>query len=207
MSAFALVESIGAAVEQEYRVKQLDSKTLRKARLYQNTLISNNQMKKDYGRFQKMLNNGTLFQNVTRNEESLQHVDLMQKDWEATTRVRVGSALTALLLKTAAVPLDPVTLTFKCLQNSERSVLKEALEWQPAFSHEYIRRNGKQIGVISVHTALAHILQEGVKGTAERKGFWMPKLLPMIVPPQPWLSYDSGGYLTIKSTYSFNSGR
>lgn len=29
------------------------------------------------------------------------------------------------------------------------------------------------------------------------RGMFLPKLLPMIVPPKPWVDYQSGGYLTI----------
>lgn len=64
---------------------------------------------------------------------------------------------------------------------------------EPAFSHELVTRDRKRFGIIRMHHALYEAL------SSEPEFFSIdPTAMPMIVPPNPWLSYNQGGYLTQK---------
>ncbi|BFZ60130.1 DNA-directed RNA polymerase [Saitoella coloradoensis] len=105
-------------------------------------------------------------------------------DWPHTLRARVGSVLISLLMHVAKVPNE-----------AENSVTGEKLvEVTPAFFHAYQYSNGKKLGVIKMHPALMRHL-----GTDPMRGNVHPRLLPMVVPPRPWLSWNNGGYLRAKT--------
>jgi DNA-directed RNA polymerase len=64
----------------------------------------------------------------------------------------------------------------------------------PAFFHTYQYVHGKRVGIIKFSEQLTHMLsREPIRDTLH------PRLLPMLVHPKPWLSYNSGGYLSTKS--------
>lgn len=104
--------------------------------------------------------------------------------WPSTIRAKVGSVLTSLLLDAAKIPVpskDPETGA-KIIENI------------PAFFHTYQYVHGKRVGIIKFSEQLTHMLsREPVRDTLH------PRLLPMLVHPRPWLSYNSGGYLSTKS--------
>ncbi|CEP18198.1 hypothetical protein [Parasitella parasitica] len=104
--------------------------------------------------------------------------------WPSTIRAKVGSVLTSLLLEAAKIPVpskDPET-GMKIIENI------------PAFFHTYQYVHGKRVGIIKFSEQLTHMLaREPIRDTLH------PRLLPMLVHPNPWLSYNSGGYLSTKS--------
>ena|SRR5581483_1482737 len=64
----------------------------------------------------------------------------------------------------------------------------------PAFYHSYIQHKGKRIGVIKLNPQLIQYLsKESVRDNVH------PRMLPMLVHPRPWLTFNSGGYLTSPS--------
>ncbi|GAA5797577.1 hypothetical protein HPULCUR_002965 [Helicostylum pulchrum] len=104
--------------------------------------------------------------------------------WPSTIRAKVGSVLTSLLLEAAKIPVpskDPETGA-KIIENI------------PAFFHTYQYVHGKRVGIIKFSEQLTRMLsREPIRDTLH------PRLLPMLVHPRPWLSYNSGGYLSTKS--------
>jgi DNA-directed RNA polymerase len=65
---------------------------------------------------------------------------------------------------------------------------------EPAFTH-CIDQNKKEAfkvqGFVRFHPKLmAEMMERDAKPSVG------PRLLPMLVPPKPWMTYDSGGYLT-----------
>ncbi|KAF5117575.1 hypothetical protein DV454_001059 [Geotrichum candidum] len=100
--------------------------------------------------------------------------------WPMTIRAKIGSLLISLLLHVAKVPVygnDPVT---------GETVKSEA----PAFYHGYQYQGGTRLGVLKVHKYLSKFI------TGEQSSsFLQPQLLPMIIKPKPWVSYNNGGYL------------
>ncbi len=69
----------------------------------------------------------------------------------------------------------------------------EATSLVPAFSHELVGYNNKRFGVIKMQPKLYEALVSEPDFIAVE-----PSAMPMIVPPNPWLSYNQGGYLTHK---------
>lgn len=61
---------------------------------------------------------------------------------------------------------------------------------EPAFYHVIESANGESIGKIKYHQKLLEAIM------SSSSSFFVPRLLPMIVPPRPWQAPDNGGYLT-----------
>jgi len=58
-----------------------------------------------------------------------------------------------------------------------------------AFIHSYISEGGKRVGVVVYNDEL-------LRQILAVNTHVPPKYLPMLVPPRPWMSWQSGGYLT-----------
>lgn len=105
--------------------------------------------------------------------------------WPQEARAKIGSILISMLIHVAKVAVegtDPVT--------------KEKLHGEaPAFSHSYQYHNGSKLGVLKIHRSLVHQLN-GERLVAAVQ----PQLLPMLVKPRPWKSWNSGGYYYTQST-------
>ena len=68
-------------------------------------------------------------------------------------------------------------------------------EEQPAFYSAYEYIQGKKLGVIRLNEVVSERLEKGsVRETLH------PRWLPMLVPPRPWLSHDSGGYFSVRTS-------
>ncbi|KAI8578852.1 hypothetical protein K450DRAFT_244823 [Umbelopsis ramanniana AG] len=104
--------------------------------------------------------------------------------WPSATRAKVGSVLTSLLIEAATIPTPSI--------NPETG--NKITEMIPAFFHTYQYVRGKRVGIIKFSPNLTEMLsKEPVRDTLH------PRLLPMLVPPRPWLTWNSGGYLSTKS--------
>lgn len=106
-------------------------------------------------------------------------------DWSYTVYAKLGAVLTNLLLFVAKVPVKAHNpTTGKTITGS-----------QPAFFHTYQFLNGQKLGVIKLH-------KEIIKQLAGRSlsNAVQPQLLPMLVAPREWHSYNDGGYLYSRST-------
>lgn len=103
--------------------------------------------------------------------------------WTNSLRARIGSFVTQHLMNVATV--------------RRAAVDRDGVRWddeQPAFYSAYQYIQGKRLGVIKLNDVVAeHLGQESALETLH------PRHLPMLVPPKPWLSYDSGGYYSAKS--------
>ncbi|KAF9354098.1 DNA-directed RNA polymerase [Mortierella sp. NVP85] len=173
-SARALI-SIGKAVESEYNAEQMSKKT-NKALVDQRYSVH------------QLYGSGKLFNMAVRKVETKKIEAMHPTDWTPvwpeSTRAKVGSVLTSLLMDCAKVRIpsyDPET---------NESITEEI----PAFFHGYQYHKGQKIGVIKVHNYISEILSKEPIGTLIH-----PSLLPMLVHPRPWLSYKNGGYLSAQS--------
>lgn len=101
-------------------------------------------------------------------------------EWDYPVYAKLGSVLISLLMHVAKVTVkgtDPVT------GDKIKSL-------QPAFHHTYQFLQGQRLGVLKVHKSLVRQLAGNALTNAVQ-----PQLLPMLVPPRPWVAYNDGGYL------------
>ncbi|KAL1920841.1 uncharacterized protein VTP21DRAFT_11476 [Calcarisporiella thermophila] len=166
--------TLGKAIENEYHSEQMKKK-------------SNSHLFSKKFNVHSLYSSGKLFNMSVRRAQSKLVSEDLQSDWKPiwpqTTRAKVGSVLASLLIDTAKIPVT------KTLANGEKIV-----EELPAFYHTYAFIKGKKVGVIMLNDNLCEMLaREPLRDTLH------PKLLPMLVHPKPWLTYNSGGYLATKS--------
>ena len=112
-------------------------------------------------------------------------VDIVMEEesWTTLIRTKVGAALLSALLDTAKIQLvreDPSTKTL-ITQN------------QPAFSHVMQLRRGKKVGTIIPNKAVVDLL------VREPVPDFLARHLPMVTPPDPWVSFERGAYLETKT--------
>ncbi|KAI9097331.1 hypothetical protein DFS34DRAFT_621293 [Phlyctochytrium arcticum] len=103
--------------------------------------------------------------------------------WPDATRVKVGTVLIQLMLKIARLrvhcpdPENPIEFT---------------ISEQRAFEHVIKNTKLTRFGVIRYHPALYELLAK-VRVSVD------PWLLPMLLPPRPWITWRAGGYLQHRS--------
>lgn len=188
-TARAIID-VGKAVEMEYNATQIKKKSSRGTlskditghndahALFASGKLFNMAIRKAQTQLEKdklsVQNGGT----------TLAGTDEWNPLWPSTIRAKVGSVLTSILLEAAKIPVpskDPETGA-KIIENI------------PAFFHTYQYVHGKRVGIIKFSEQLTHMLsREPIRDTLH------PRLLPMLIHPRPWLSYNSGGYLSTKS--------
>jgi DNA-directed RNA polymerase len=103
--------------------------------------------------------------------------------WGARVKIQVGSELMRLFLKVAEisnVTPDPY---------NPRKTLEEMV---PAVKHEIQFMAGRRWGVLVYHPAMYELVAKYSVSVA-------PWCLPMIVPPLPWITWTSGGYLQYRA--------
>ncbi|KAF9951524.1 DNA-directed RNA polymerase [Mortierella alpina] len=173
-SARALI-GIGKAIESEYNAEQMTKKS-NKALFDQRYSVH------------QLYGNGKLFNMAVRKIETRRSEAMQPTNWTPvwpeSTRAKVGSVLTTLLMNCAKVQIpsfDPETN-------------KKIIEEIPAFYHAYQYSKGQRIGVIKVHNHISEIMSKEPVGAVIH-----PRLLPMLVFPRPWLSFKDGGYLNAQS--------
>ncbi|KAJ3063985.1 DNA-directed RNA polymerase [Podochytrium sp. JEL0797] len=175
----SVLSRIGSAIEAEHNLQQLKKKKNRKMietqmgihNLHIKGRLFNHTMRKIISKLAQ--------QEAVKNEK-----ENWIPQWPAATKVRAGSVLAILLIKLAKVKVphaDP--------NNPQLDILIE----ETAFQHGYTSLRSKQkVGVIKMHPYILERL-------ATDPVHVHPRLLPMIVPPRPWLTRNSGGYLHYKS--------
>ncbi|RAL65657.1 hypothetical protein DID88_005328 [Monilinia fructigena] len=104
---------------------------------------------------------------------------IRENEWSVGIKAKVGSCLLEALLKVAKVP---VTLTHPETQEI-------VTQMQPAFSHAQQYRLGKKLGIINAHKVIVEQLKR------EPVHSLLAKHLPMLVKPEPWTGFSSGGFL------------
>ena len=123
------------------------------------------------------------------------------RPWEPGTQARLGSVLISLLMDVAQVPVNkdlPNILQFPSDPKHFLSKSVGQVIWEPALTHSQIIREGKRLGVFNMHQAVLKRFEDGFSKSVGSNVFLPPSLMPMVVPPQPWFGYNSGGYWSIK---------
>ncbi|KAJ3129868.1 DNA-directed RNA polymerase [Physocladia obscura] len=178
VATVAVLSRIGTAIEMEYNLQQLNKK-------------KNQKMFDTQKGIHNLHINGRLFNTTMRKVIS----DLAQKEaianeknnwipkWPSSTKVRAASFLAVLL-----VDLAKVQVPHPNPEDPRRDILVE----ERAFEHTYAAIGTKNIGVIKMHPYILEKLSTDPVHVH-------PRLLPMVVPPRPWLTHNSGGYLHYKS--------
>lgn len=242
-----IVRDIGQAVEREFHLHMLSNKKNRDLlninyRTFE--AILNNQKLFDLSRRR-------LQSELQANQDS--NLLPVLSPWPLPSIMKLGSCLATMFMRVAHVPVmrdNPNKIAadfrFNFVDDGEQladgnappsppAMLDSSLSldsvddvvWEPAYKHGYHFANGKKMGVIECHEAVANVLltsmdriqhaslssaasselkdsdnalQPSTKvATPELNS--MPKMLPMLIPPKPWFTWDSGGYLTIKSIF------
>lgn len=115
----------------------------------------------------------------TSQPEQFLSTQIRAMEWSVGIKAKVGSFLLESLLKTAKVP---VTL--------EHPETKETVtQLQPAFSHAQQYRVGRKLGIINANKVIVEQLK------SEPVHSLLAKHLPMLVKPEPWTGFSSGGFL------------
>lgn len=128
-----------------------------------------------------------------------------EKSWPMIAVARMGTILLSMLLETAEIEV-PVT------PESGRPPVRgrPKIKREPAFSHEIswtnparmpeTRKGGttsgpvRRYGVISAHPEVLKAMLQG----SGVKDVTVSRYFPMVIPPLPWIAYDTGGHLTLR---------
>ncbi|CAG8507454.1 1798_t:CDS:2, partial [Acaulospora colombiana] len=133
---------------------------------------------------QELFASGKLFNmTIRRAAARIEREDLdttWKPEWPQVVRAKIGSVLAAMLIEVAKLQVSTIDANGK-----------KITEIVPAFFHSYEYSRGKKIGVIKLNPQLIKLL------SAESIGEHLhPRMLPMLIHPKPWLTYNSGGYFT-----------
>ncbi|ORX55017.1 DNA/RNA polymerase [Hesseltinella vesiculosa] len=193
-TARAVIE-VGKAVEAEYNATYMKrNKTVRQQelrQLYSSGKLLNLTVRKAYQRQQEELQRQQSGSTVPTIITGDQTMDLgggpgaaWHPVWPNTIRAKLGSVLTSMVIDAAKIPIPS--------HNPETG--EKIIEQIPAFFHTYQYVRGKRVGIIRFSDQLTNIVaREPLRDTLH------PRLMPMIVHPRAWLSYNDGGYLSAKS--------
>lgn len=103
-------------------------------------------------------------------------------EWKPDWGIRIKTLLGTFVLK-QCIEIAKIPVPEPCVKNEKSHV------WVSALSHEKKQiGDGWTMGVIKIHPYLFDLI-------ANNFSFIAPWSLPMLVPPVPWLTYKSGGYL------------
>ncbi|KAF7903357.1 uncharacterized protein EAF01_006406 [Botrytis porri] len=100
-------------------------------------------------------------------------------EWSVGIKAKVGSFLLESLLKVAQVPVTMI----------HPETNETVTQMQPAFSHAQQYRMGRKLGVINANKVIVDQLKR------EPVHSLLAKHLPMLVKPEPWTGFSSGGFL------------
>lgn len=163
------VVSVGRAIELEYKSQKLleiEGKSLNRK-----VNTKNISELRQYIQKRRDIRNPALESNTAPNSSG---------EWTGPVYAKTGELLTRLLLYVAVVPV----------KTTDPSTGEEIVGYQPALHHTFQYINGQKLGVLKIHKELLKKLA-GEKANATVQ----PQLLPMLVKPRPWTSYNDGGYL------------
>lgn len=167
---------VGKAIEAEYHATVINKhpEIFIQARTAQSLLKDRNlinlAMRRDLKAWQERCDEDSLEANVPK--------------WTQIVRARVGSYMVRHLMEVATV--------HRQARDRDGELWEEE---QPAFYSTYQYIAGKKLGVIRLNEVVSRRLdKESVKETLH------PRHLPMLVPPKPWLTHDSGGYFSVKTS-------
>ncbi|KAK4053626.1 DNA-directed RNA polymerase [Microbotryomycetes sp. JL221] len=183
MKAARAILHIGKAIENEYHAQVLKQGYSNKEFHREMDRIAEYAAKEDKDGFGRQITSEQTLDIFWRREMAKREAEndtTWRPDWSQGIRAKVGSMLITALMDVAKVdrstrhPATGATIT----------------ETQPAFSHAYQYVRGTKLGIIKVNPAVAErIDSDPLRITLH------PRVLPMIVKPKPWLSWNSGSYL------------
>lgn len=104
---------------------------------------------------------------------------IREREWSVGIRAKVGSFLLETLLKCTKVPVT--------LQHHETN--ETVTQMQPAFSHSQQFRMGKKLGIVNANKVIVEQLKR------EPVHSLFAKHLPMLVKPESWTGFSTGGFL------------
>ncbi|KAI8149832.1 hypothetical protein BJV82DRAFT_528498 [Fennellomyces sp. T-0311] len=193
MKTARAVIDVGKAVEMEYNAVQIKKASAKRAaknqevhNLFANGKLFNMAVRRAHADLLKRQNAlGELVESSEGDTGITAETGEWTPVWPSTIRAKVGSVLASIFIDAAKIPVPSF--------NPETG--EKIIEEIPAFFHTYQYVKGKRVGIIKFSEPLTKLLsKEPVRDTLH------PRLLPMIVHPRPWLSYNSGGYLSAKSS-------
>ncbi|KAJ2659690.1 DNA-directed RNA polymerase [Coemansia sp. RSA 1199] len=165
--ASTLVSKLSKAIHNEIRFEQMKKRTNRHVFGHRLSLA-------------RLATSGKLFNMAVRRAKMREHrehsADLFLDEWGLDTRIRIGSLLVSMLLESARIP-------------EKRD--GEAEHMVPAFHHKLEFLNGRRHGLVYPSSTLRELFKSDSSSHSVTA-----RHLPMLVPPRPWMTYNSGGYLT-----------
>jgi DNA-directed RNA polymerase, mitochondrial len=108
-----------------------------------------------------------------------------EKEWTTATKIRIGSLLVSLLLKTAKIDV-PSSWGVAAAARAE----VETFESHSALQKKMIVRKGNRQAILKMHPYFHFLLRRDPPPAL------ISKHLPMLTPPVPWSGYRHGGYIT-----------
>ncbi|TGZ84706.1 DNA/RNA polymerase [Ascodesmis nigricans] len=173
------VLQVGNILEQEYYAQEISKKKHR-------DLIGN----MDRAELQELFSNARKFRMNFRKSQKIAQEKNQQEanadmmfSWPAAVKAKLGAVLISMLIHGAKTPVT------KLGKNNQK-----VTQMHPAIYHNYEYIKGRRIGILKLHPELIRKLaQEPL-----RRGVF-GRLLPMLVPPRPWLAHDQGAYYYTKS--------
>ncbi|KAI0225187.1 DNA-directed RNA polymerase [Massospora cicadina] len=138
---------------------------------------TNRYLLKHHDNISQLYSSGKLFSMTLRKIQAQFERERINSDWipkwPTTAHVRVGSAALGLLIDSATI------------------LVPGQKEATPAFSHSHVLSKGLRLGIVMFDPYIAEQLRNDPTPSA-----FGPRFLPMLVIPRPWLTYNSGGFLT-----------
>lgn len=176
VSAISMARMIGGSVQREHNLQQISQPKNRRDLNLQKGV-------------HQLHSSGKLF-NMTLRRVLTQYTKNHEKSsapwtpfWGTNVVVKVGSILIGLFLKIATISVenqDPM--------NSRKMIAQQI----QAVKHGLEINNGKRYGILTYDPAMFEIIAANPINVA-------PWCLPMVVPPLPWITWTSGGYLQYRT--------
>ncbi|OHE95154.1 DNA-dependent RNA polymerase [Colletotrichum orchidophilum] len=177
MPLAAAISGLAKLTEEDIRT-QLASQKVKKTAKSRKVVMTKSAQGADETSSNKATSN-TLF-----SDEQARDTALADAPWPPAVKAKVGAALLSALLDTARIKVVK--------EHPETKTLIS--QFQPAFSHAVQLRKGKKIGMILLNKELVSIMKR------EPQGDFLAKHLPMVVEPEPWQTFDKGGFLESKAS-------
>ncbi|ORY78130.1 hypothetical protein BCR37DRAFT_382389 [Protomyces lactucae-debilis] len=177
MKSATLVVKVGKAIENEYHAEILKKKGMSDTWRVPGQNIQ----------FKHIAQDNELFKLAVRRArakaQQMNASGLFHPEWTQQLRAKIGAVMVSFLLHTARISMT----------KKGKSGFIHRQE-APAFFHSYQYSKGQRLGVIKLNDQLMQRLS-----SEPLRGSIYPRQLPMLTPPRPWYSYDSGGYLCTRT--------
>ncbi|KAJ1978481.1 DNA-directed RNA polymerase [Dimargaris verticillata] len=166
---------VAKRIEDEYNLEQMRSK-------------SNAEVISRYVDTNNLMSSGRLFNMEVRNAlAKIERENIATSwipKWPQETKVRLGALLLSFLLDVVYIPIERPN------SGSKRTTPRRIA----AMYHGYRVSSGSRSGSLIFSRELLELLGQDIP-----THMFSPNFLPMVVPPRSWLTYNSGGYLTLRN--------